>query len=171
MARDVDGTIADMIAAGAFGPDVRLVSFELEGLHTEANQFATCVLYGTATVDDRDGRRRSHRLVFKFKHPTVELRVLYHNDSQFHNETLFYERIAPFLLGVGVGGSQRNHVGTAAPTLCRYFYGRNDCAEQAHRDVIVLENETVRGYRTAVTSERLTLDFDHLIVAIRTLAR
>lgn len=169
MTRNVDETITDMIAAGAFGPDIRLVSFELERLHTELDQFATCVLYGTATVDDRDGRRHTHRLVFKFKQPTVQLRLFYNNDSQFHNETLFYERIGPFLLASG--GSRLNRDGIAVPTLCRYFYGCNDCGEQAHRDVIVLENETVRGYRTAVTTHRLTLDFDHLIVAIRTLAR
>lgn len=169
MAEKVDETIADMTAAGAFGPDNRLVSFELEGLHTGLDQFASCVLYGLATVDDRDGRRHDHRLVFKFKHPTLEKREFYNNDRQFHNEKLFYERIAPFLLASR--GSQRNGDSTATPTLCRYFYGRNDCDEQAHRDVIVLENESVRGYRTAVTSHRLSLDFDHLIVALRTLAK
>ncbi|XP_015368533.1 PREDICTED: uncharacterized protein LOC107165001 [Diuraphis noxia] len=168
MAAKLDETLADMTAVGAFGPDSLLVSFKLEGLHTEQNQFASCVLYGLATVDDRDGRRRSHRLVFKFKYPTPELRECYKNDNQFHNEILFYERIAPFLLA---SGSQRIGRGTTTPTLCRYFYGRNDCEEQAHRDVIVLENETVRGYRTAVTGHRLSLDFDHLIVALRALAK
>lgn len=157
-----------MTAAGAFGPDSRLVSFELEGLHTELDQFASLVLYGTATVDDRDGRRHSRRLVFKFKHLEPEVRAFIRSDNQFHNEILFYERIAPFLLAKG---SKRNGGGTAGPTLCRYFYGRNNCDEDAHLDVIVLENETVRGYRTAVTGHRLSLDFDHLIVALRTLAK
>jgi len=118
---------------------------------------------------DSYGRRHDHRLVFKYKHPTLEKRIFYNNDSQFHNETLFYERIAPFLLASR--GSQRNGNVTSTPTFCHYFYGRNDCEEQAHRDVIVLENESVRGYRTAVTSHRLSLDFDHLIVALRTLAK
>lgn len=158
-----------MAAAGAFGPDSQLVSFELDGLHTELNQFASSVFYGTATVEDRNGRRHGHRLVFKFKHPTLQMRDFYNNDKQFHNEMLFYERIAPFLLASR--SSQRNVDGTVGPTLCRYFYGRNDCDEQAHRDVIVLENESVRGYRAAVTSHRLALDFDHLVVALRSLAK
>jgi len=169
MTEKVDVTIADMAASGAFGPDNRFVSFELEGLHTELNQFASCVLYGTATVEDRNGRRHGHRLVFKFKHPTLQMREFLNNDRQFHNEIEFYERIAPFLLASRA--SQRNVDGSATPTLCRYFYGRNNCDEQAHRDVIVLENESVRGYRPAVTNHRLALDFDHLIVALRSLAK
>jgi len=169
MAEKVDETIADMTAAGVFGPHSRLVSFKLERLHTGLDQFASCVMYGTATVDDSDGRRHDHRLVFKYKHPTREKREFYNNDSQFHNETMFYERIAPFLLASR--GLQRNGNVTATPTLCRYFYGRNDCGDLAPRDMIVLENESDRGYRSAVTEHRLCLDFKHLIVALRSLAK
>jgi len=168
MTTKVDRTIEDMTAAEAFGPDSRIASFKLEGLHTDQNQFASCVVYGVATVDDRDGRRRSHRLVFKYKHPMPEMREFYNNDNQFHNEILFYGRIAPFLLS---HSSRRDGDETATTLFCRYFYGRNDCGEQVHRDVVVLENATSIGYQKAVVGHRLSLDFEHLTVALKALAK
>ncbi|KAE9531500.1 hypothetical protein AGLY_010706 [Aphis glycines] len=160
--------VAEMIETGVFGPECRFVSFELDGQHNSQDQFASSILYGTVTVGDRDCHNRSHRLVFKFKHPVTEVREFLKNDLQFHNETLFYERILPFLLDCY---SQNDEDETANPTLCRYFYGRNDCGDLSNRDMIVLENESIRGYKTAVTDHRLCLDFDHLIVAIRALAK
>ncbi|XP_026810649.1 uncharacterized protein LOC113553462 [Rhopalosiphum maidis] len=168
MTAKVDGTIGDMTAAEAFGPGSRIASFKLEGLHTEQNQFASCVMYGVAAVDDRDGRRHSHRLVFKYKHSTPAMQEFYNNDNQFHNEVLFYERIAPFLLS---HSSRRNGDESATTVFCRYFYGRNICGDQAPRDVIVLENATANGYQEAMVGHRLSLDFEHLTVALRTLAK
>jgi len=168
MTAKADLTIEDMTAAEAFGPDSRIASFKLEGLHTEQDQFASCVMYGVAAVDDRDGRRHNHRLVFKYKHPTPEMRAFYNNDNQFHNEVLFYERIAPFLLS----HHSRRHGDESATTMfCRYFYGRNNCGELASWDVIVLENATANGYQKAMVDHQLSLDFEHLTVALRTLAK
>jgi len=160
--------VAEMIEAEVFGPDGRFVSFALDGQHTEQDQFASSVLYGTVTVTDRDCHQQSHRLVFKFKHPIPEIRALIKNDKQFHNEILFYERIAPFLLA---RCSLRDAHEPATPSFCRYFYGRNDCDDLAQRDMIVLENESSRGYRSANIEHRLRLDLDHLIVALRALAK
>ncbi|XP_060871222.1 uncharacterized protein LOC132945480 [Metopolophium dirhodum] len=160
--------VAEMIETGVFGPDSRFVSFALDGQHTERDQFASSVLYGTVAVEDRNCHHQSHRLVFKFKHPLPEMRDLIKNDKQFHNEILFYERIAPFLLACC---SQGDGDDSGTPSLCRYFYGRNDCGDLAPRDLIVLENESDRGYRSAVTEHRLCFDFEHLIVALRSLAK
>ncbi|XP_025194437.1 uncharacterized protein LOC112594049 isoform X2 [Melanaphis sacchari] len=167
MAVNVDRTIEDMTAAGSFGQDSRIVSFKPEGLHTEQDNFASCVVYGVAIVDDHDGRRRSHRIVFKYKHAEFELRELCNNDNQFHNEMLFYERIAPFLLA---HGSRRHDSGTDDTMLCRYIYGRNNCGDEWHRRDR-LENATVNGYRKSVIGHKLSLDFDHLNVALRKLAK
>jgi len=160
--------VAKMIETGAFGPDSQFVSYALDGQHTERDQFASSVLYGTVAVEDRDNHQQSYRLVFKFKHPLPEMRDLIKNDKQFYNEILFYERIAPFLLACS---SKSDGDDPATPSLCRYFYGRNDCGDLAPRDMIVLENESDRGYRSAITEHRLCLDFEHLIVALRSLAK
>jgi len=159
-----------MIESKVFGPDSLFVSFVLDKWHTEPNQFCSVVMYGTMTVSDRDCRNQSHPLVLKFKHLMPEKRELYRNDQQFHNEKLFYEQIAPFLLDIG---SQRDGDCSTTPSLCRYFYGRNDCGDLVDRDLIVLENETIRGYRSAVrlTDRPLILDFDHLAMGIKTLAK
>jgi len=161
--------VAEMIEAGAFGPDHFFVSFALDDQNIRDVYFTSTILYGTVTVGDRDGCRKNYRLVFKFKHPSPEIRSFFKNDLQFHNETLFYERIAPFLLICCPPKDVDAHKTT--PLMCRYFFGRNDCGELVHRDMVVLENEIVRGYRSAVTDHRLCLDFDHLIVAIRALAK
>jgi len=160
--------VAEMIETGAFGPNSRFVSYALDGQHTDQDQFASSVLYGTVAVRDRDCHRQNHRLVFKFKHPVPEMRAILKNDKQFHNEILFYEQIAPFLLACC---SQSDGDDPTTPSLCRYFYGRNNCGDLAPKDMIVLENESDRGYRPAITEHRLCLDFEHLIVAFRSLAK
>lgn len=160
--------IIEMIETGVFGQEGRFVSFTLDGQHTDQDQFASSILYGTVIVADRDCRQQSHRLVFKFKHPIPEIRALIQNDKQFHNEILFYERIAPFLLA---RCSRTDADEPATPSICRFFYGRNDCGDQVQRDMIVLENESTRGYRSANIEHRLCLDYDHLVVALRALAK
>jgi len=160
--------VAEMIEAGVFGPGGQFVSFALDGQHNGQNQFASSILYGTVTVGDRDYDQKSHRLVFKFKHTVPEVREFLKNDQQFHNEILFYEQILPFLMDFC---SQKDGDEDATPMFCHYYYGRNNCGDLVNRDIIVLENETIHGYRTAVTDHRLCLDFEHLIVAIRALAK
>lgn len=161
--RWLDRTIADAADAGVFGTGGRFASFASDGQHGANDQFASIVYYGTVTVTEDDLSRR-RRILVKLKHRWVELRNLFRTDLQFHNEILFYEKIAPSLV--------RTVDGPRAPSLCRYFYGRNECGRLAERDLIVLENATWRhGYRSAVSDHPLYLDFDHLIVALRTLAK
>lgn len=160
-------TVAEMAEAGAFGAGRGFVSFEpdADGSPSGPDNFASTVHYGTATVGE-GARRQRHRLVVKSKQRSAALRELYKNDAQFHNEKLFYERIAPFLLAAVPAAARP----VRAPPLCRYFYGRNECGELAERDVIVLENATaVHGYRKS--DRRLHLDLDHLVVALNALAK
>lgn len=167
----MDRLVAGMTDAGAFGPGCTPVSFEPDPRFAGQDQFASTIIYGTLTVlDGRTGSRRRHQLVFKFKHPTPELRAMFQSDKQFHNESLFYERLMPFLLDGGApAAGQAVHGAAAAPSLCRYFYGRNDCGDKTLQDVIVLENASPQGYR--LSDFRLFLDFDHLVLALRTLAK
>lgn len=169
--RSMDRLVAEMTDAGAFGPGCTPVSFEPDSRFAGRDQFASTIVYGTVTVLDRaTGSRNRHRLVFKFKHPKPELRAMFRNDEQFHNESLFYERLMPLLLDrVPTAAAAGQAVPSVAPPLCRYVYGRNACGDETLRDVIVLENASPQGYR--LSDHRLFLDFDHLVLALRTLAK
>lgn len=160
--------LAKVTAAGAFGPGRTFVSFEPDPRFAGQDQFASTIVCGTVTV--RDGREchdRRHDLVIKTKHSSAVLRDAYKTDDQFRNEILFYERLMPFLLHCV--RPERGPVDDCVPHLCRYFYGRNDCGDLTARDVIVLENATHLGYRHS--GHRLFLDFEHLILALKTLAK
>lgn len=163
----IDRVIVEMTDSRSFGPECEFVSFKRDDQLINQDQFSSNIHYGTVTVRDREGLCRRHHLVFKVKHQSLEMRTLYKNDDQFHNEMLFYEQIMPFmldLLPVGEGSAEDR-----VPPLCRYFYGRNECGDLASQDMVVLENVCIRGYR--LSEERLHLDFGHLVVALRTLAK
>ncbi|VVC43034.1 Protein of unknown function DUF227,Protein kinase-like domain,CHK kinase-like [Cinara cedri] len=158
----MDRAVAEMIDAGAFGSGSEFVALEPDSQRTGQDQYASTVYFGTAIVRDRDRDRHSHQLVFKLKHRDPGLRDLYCADWQFHNEILFYERISPFFEGYA---PTADHV----PPLARYYYGRNDCGDRVLGDMVVLENAGTRGYR--LSEQRLYLDRDHIVVALRTLAK
>ncbi|VVC43033.1 Protein of unknown function DUF227,Protein kinase-like domain,CHK kinase-like [Cinara cedri] len=170
----IDRAMAEMTVAGVFGPGLRYVSFERD------HYFASTLLFGTLTVtagDDSDdaggeGHRRQRQLAIKFKHRVPEMRAMCNNDLQFHNEILFFERIAPFLMACA--RSTRDHEckhnrSRVTPLLPRYFYGRNDCGDRASQDMVVLESVCLHEYR--LSDQLVYLDFDHLAVALRTLAK
>lgn len=162
----MDQEVAELTEAGAFGPGIRYLSFNLDSQHTEHNQFASTVLYGTVTVSNDRPTARIFGIVIKLKHRQPELREMYKTDAQFRNEILFYENILPFLIAcTPTAGGDRT------PPACRYFYGRNDCGDHVARDMIVLENATIHGYRSPLSDHRLHLNFDHLAVALQTLAK
>lgn len=158
----MDRAIAEMIEAGAFGAGAQLEMIEPDSQRTGQDQYASTVYFGTVLVRDRQGDRHSHQLVFKLKHRMAGLRDLYQADSQFHNEILFYERIVPFFRTAQLATDR-------VPSLANYFYGRNGCADLVDTDMIVLENESTRGYR--LSEQRLYLDLDHMIVTLKTLAK
>lgn len=165
--RWLDRRVEEMTEDGAFGPDVRFVSFKLDNRHTGKDQFASTVLYGSVTVrGDDDDDQAVRRLVIKLKHRVPELRDMMSSDLQFQNEILFYERILPFLRALLPPGRE-----SCAPSTCRYRYGRNDGGQHVLQDMIVLDNDTARGYEPARSAHRLFMDFDHLVVALRTLAK
>lgn len=166
--------IPEMVETGVFGPRRKFVSFELDDRFAGEDQFASTVLYGTlTTVVDDDLREdanstRQHRLVLKLKHKEEGLRLFFRNDEQFHNETLFYGRVLPFLVAC-VPADESSSWSDRLPTLSVCFYGRNDCGDRTDRDVILLENAQLHGYR--MSDHRLFLDFDHSVVALKTLAK
>lgn len=158
----MDRAIAEMIGAGAFGAGAELETLEPDSQRTGQDQYASTVYFGTVFVRDREGDRRGHQLVFKLKNRVPELRDLYQADSQFHNEIFFYEQMVPYFRAAEPASAR-------VPSLANYLYGRNGCGDLADTDMVVLENDSARGYR--LSAQRLYLDFDHIVVALKTLAK
>lgn len=163
----MDDKIAEITEVGVFGLECKFVSFKLDKRHTERDQFASTILYGTVTISDRQGLYQQHQLVIKVKHQTLIMRERFKNDFQFHNEIQFYENIMPFLLACMPPDGGSTEIRTLR--ICRYFYGCNKCGDLAPQDIIILENACHQGYR--LSHQWLHLDFDHLVVALKTLAK
>lgn len=146
---------------GAFGKNLKFVSFELNKNKVGHDQFMSTVIFGTVTTSEE----LKYDVVIKLKLRDEKLRNEFKIDFQFHNEITMYETVIPYLV-------QCHHsladVGDC-PTLARFFYGRNKCGEFALSDLIVLENVESKGFR--LSEARPFIDYDHLICAIRALAK
>ncbi|CAI6351443.1 unnamed protein product [Macrosiphum euphorbiae] len=150
-----------IVSNGAFGKNLKYVSFELDKDLVGQDQYMSTVLFGTVTTSDES----KHRAVIKLKLRDEKTRIKFKIDFQFHNEITMYEKIIPFIIECyrsmrGVGD---------CPTLARYFYGRNKCGEFAEKDLIILENVVPLGFR--LSEERLFIDYDHLLIAVQALAK
>jgi len=150
-----------IVSNGAFGKNLKYVSFELDKDHVGQDQYMSTVLFGTVTTSDES----QHRVVIKLKPRDENTRIKFQIDFQFHNEITMYERIIPFLF--------KCHRSMASvedwPTLARFFYGRNKCGEFFERDLIILENVNPLGFQ--LCEARPFLDYDHLLIALRALAK
>ncbi|XP_060871621.1 uncharacterized protein LOC132945847 [Metopolophium dirhodum] len=150
-----------IVSNGAFGKNLKYVSFELDKDHVGQDQYMSTVLFGTVTTSDES----QHHVVVKLKLRDEKMRIKFKLDFQFHNEITMYERIIPFLFEC-----HRSMEGVGDwPTLAKFFYGRNKCGEFFEKDLIVLENVNPLGYR--LSKERPFLDYDHLLIALRALAK
>nr|BAH72660.1 ACYPI001427 [Acyrthosiphon pisum] len=150
-----------IVSNGAFGQNLKYLSFDLDKDHVGQDQYMSTVLFGTVTTSDE----LQHRVVIKLKLRDEKMRIQFKIDFQFHNEITMYERIIPFLFEC-----HRSMAGVGNwPTFARFFYGRNKCGEFFERDLIVLENVNPLGFR--LSEDRPFLDYDHLVIALQALAK
>uniref|UniRef100_A0A2S2NBD3 CHK kinase-like domain-containing protein n=1 Tax=Schizaphis graminum TaxID=13262 RepID=A0A2S2NBD3_SCHGA len=153
--------LPEIVSNGAFGKNLKYVSFELNKEHVGEDQYMSTVLFGTVTTSDKS----QYQIVIKLKLRNEELRNRLKIDYQFYNEITMYETIIPFLFEC-----HRSLKGIEDwPSLARFFYGRNKCGEFFERDLIVLENVKPLGYQ--LSEERLFIDYNHLVFALRALAK
>jgi len=153
--------LPEIVSNGAFGKNLKYVSFEVNENEVGQDQYMSTVLFGTVTTSDGS----QHDVVIKFKLRKEKIRVMCKIDFQFHNEIIMYEKIIPFLFEcygstAGVGD---------CPTLSRFFYGRNKCGEFVEKDLIVLENVSPLGFR--LSEDRPFIDHNHLTTALQALAK
>lgn len=149
--------LPEIVSYGAFGKNLKYVSFELDKDHIVQDQYMSTILFGTVTTSDES----QYRVVVKLKLRDENMRILFKIDKQFHNEITMYEKIIPFLFKC-----HRSMAGVEDwPTLVRFFYGLNKCGEFFEKDLIVLENINPLGFR--LSEDRLFIDYDHLLIALR----
>jgi len=153
--------LPEIVRNGAFGKNLKYVSFELKQDYMGQDQYMSTVLFGTVTTSDES----QFHVVTKFKLRSEKLRHMLKIDIQFNNEIIMYETIIPFLFE-----SHRSLNGVEDwPSLARFFYGRNKCGEFFERDLIMVENVNPLGFK--LSEARPFLDYDHLISALQALAK
>lgn len=173
------------VADGAFGPGVAFESFSVNDDATAAEQFGSDVVFGTVTLkrtadadtadtadtctDTADTRADTTadgrlRVVIKFKNADTEWSAKVNMHEKFHNEHVFYALLLPELV-------RRAPDPAAARALFpRFVYsnatptGRDDGGGE---QVIVIADVTPDGYR--VSGQRVALDADHVLLAVRKL--
>ncbi|XP_022176931.1 uncharacterized protein LOC111038224 isoform X2 [Myzus persicae] len=151
-----------IVSIGAFGKNIKYVSFDLDKDHVGQDHYMSTVLFGTLTTSDES----KYHVVIKLKLRDEKLRVQFKIDIQFQNEITMYDRVIPFLFECH--RSMEAEVGDC-PTLARFFFGRNKCGEFAEKDLIVLENVTPSGFR--LSDARPFLDFNHIVIAFQAVAK
>lgn len=154
--------LPEIVGNGAFGKNLKYVSFDLDEDRVGQDQYMSTVSFGTVTTSDRS----KYHVMIKLKVRDEKFRVRFKSDHQFQNEITMYETIIPFLFKChrSMGADVRDY-----PTLPRFFYGRNKCGEFAEKDLIVLENANPLGFR--LSEARLFLDYNHLIIALQAIAK
>ncbi|CAH1710120.1 unnamed protein product [Aphis gossypii] len=153
--------LPEIVSNGAFGKNLKYVSFELNQDHMGQDQYMSTVLFGTVTTSDES----QFHVVTKFKLRSEKLRHMFKIDFQFNNEIIMYEKIIPFLFEC-----HRSLNGVEdLPLLPKFFYGRNKGGEFFERDLIMVENVNPLGFK--LSEARMFLDYDHLITALQALAK
>ncbi|XP_027847192.2 uncharacterized protein LOC114127210 [Aphis gossypii] len=153
--------LPEIVSNGAFGKNLKYVSFELNQDHMGQDQYMSTVLFGTVTTSDES----QFHVVTKFKLRSEKLRHMFKIDFQFNNEIIMYETIIPFLFEC-----HRSLNGVEdLPLLPKFFYGRNKGGEFFERDLIMVENVNPLGFK--LSEARMFLDYDHLITALQALAK
>lgn len=150
-----------IVADGAFGKNVSFVSFEQDKDCTVSDQYASVPVFGDLITSDKS----KFHVMIKLKPESKIICEKIHIDQQFHNEIIMYDKIIPFLLNC----CNLTSTNVAVPSLPRFFYGLNSYGEFRKNDIIVLENVKPLGFR--MSQERLFLDYDHLVNAIKALAK
>lgn len=152
---------SEIVANGAFGKNLKFISFEQNMDLSGIDQYKSKVIFGTVYVSDGS----NYPVLIKLKIQTKNKNKICNNDLDFHNELIMYTKILPFFFG------HRSLITNDlnGPSLPKFFFGRNTCDEFEDKDCIILENVNYLGYY--LTKERLFLDFNHLVNALDSLAK
>lgn len=142
-----------------FGNDVQLLKCEVDDKQKGKEQYASTVVFATVTLRNDSGRIKEYPVVAKYEVPNKDVRTWLKLDQQFYNEVYMYELVLPFL--------NRNHV--IDDLFAKFYYGVATLGEQPEKDILILQDLREQGYR--LTTEKVFLDYDHIVLAMQALGR
>ncbi|XP_022188534.1 uncharacterized protein LOC111047168 [Nilaparvata lugens] len=149
---------------GNFGPGLRFVSCELDAEAAGVDQYASSVLFlsASAASENKSATADNHLtrfdVVVKFQPTDKAVRELMNSDVQFHNEFSMYKTILPKL----------NNSTTVIPSIFpKFYFGVTTLGKDPESDVIAIED--LRGEGFKLTEERAFLDYDHVALTLTAL--
>lgn len=156
--------IEDAINSGAFGDKVKLQQCEFDNSNQGDDHFASVAVFVKLrfrktkivpeSVDSAD-----FRLVMKMQNKEQYVRDLLGTDVQFYNEVIMYKDILPFL-------NVNNEIDSI---FSKFYYGKATLNSEPEKDCVITEDLREYGYK--LTDEKLFLDYDHCVLALRKLAK
>jgi len=150
-----------IVAEGAFGKNCSLVSFNTYNDIIENKEWNYKAIFGDIVTSEN----KRYSVLIKLKNRDQSIREFSECDTLFQNELNFYEKIMPFLFECR--GPLVNEFNVLS--FPRFFYGRNNGGELAEKDLIIFENVSTLCYH--FTEDQIFLDYNHLIVALQTIAK
>jgi len=153
--------LPEIVNSGAFGKNLKYVSFDINEDYVGQNQYKSTVVFGTVKTSDES----KFNVVIKLKLRDEKICSAFKIHFHFNNEVIMYKNIIPFLFECHKSLNKIEDW----PSLCRFFYGRNKCGEFFDKDLIILENADYLGFQSS--KERPLVDYDHVVSAFRTLAK
>lgn len=151
--------IPRVISENKFGSNVRLLNVEADKNYSGEGQYASSVLFVDVIVEDHE--QTKHSLVVKYELADEYRRQLMGTELQFYNEVYVYETVLPFLFET-CGRSTDEF-------FPKYYHGVSNYGNnRPEDDIVIVEDLRPKGFRLA--EEKLCLDYDHVVVALKKLA-
>lgn len=142
-----------------FGQDVELLKCELDDVVKGEAQYASTVVFAKVTLRSDSGKIKEYPVVVKYELSDKDVRRWLKLDEQFYNEVYMYEIVLPFL--------DRNRA--VQDLFPKFYYGVATLGERPDKDIVVLQNLREDGFR--LTTEKVFLDYNHVVLAMRALGR
>jgi len=157
----VEEELKTIVSEGAFGKNCSLISFKIYNCMADMVEWWYKKIFCNIIISDGS----HYSIMIKLKIQDLEMRSGFGCDFLFNNELIFYKKIVPFLFECRGPTVNDAH----ALFVPRFFYGRNTFNELTVNDLIVIENVSSLGYR--LSNAKVFLDYEHLTVGLRTIAK
>lgn len=143
------------VLTGTFGEDTTVLTCDShEGSHGK-DQFASVVMFSSMEIENKNKTEKLH-LVVKFNQESEVFRKTVLTDWQLQNELFMYKNLLPFL-------------NIKEDMIPKFYYGVATRGKNPELDVILMQDIHKENY--SIREGGIELDYDHIVVALRQLAR
>ena len=161
--------VPTMIAYGSFGnrskQSVETTKCKVTHKATGDDHFTSNILFINLELKFEHQAPQAYSLFVKVPPEDPQYRKYVDTDVLFHNETVMYTEVIPFVEEF----LRKRQVVLLGEVLAKCYYAESGAACAGRSDIVVLEDMRPRGFTPS--AERLVLDYDHCVVALRQLAR